>query len=127
MYSTRHNEGSYFKNCTFNGNVPIDESPVTNSSFYIYSETFTFDNCDLGDSTFESTEYVNLVDTDAPTGFSKHSGSIFGEGSLAMIVAIVAIIAAGAAIRVSVSAKKALVVGNTDSAEEKDAAEGSAE
>ena len=66
--------------------------------------------------------YSNLDDTMIPClAIAKKSsavGSIFGEGSLAMIVAITALIASAAAIFVSVSSKKKAVSSTANNVEE---------
>ena len=91
-------EGSYFKNCTFSGNT-------TNKNFKTFEfdddNKLNFENCDFGDSTFN--------DRSLATFDGKAVASIFGEGSLAMIVSLVALIASVAAIVVNVSSKKKAV------------------
>ena len=104
---------SAFTNCTFDRNNPSRKYPYS-FEFVNRGNQPTFVDCDLGNSTFNDRGRANIVDTDAQNG----TASIFGEGSLAMIVSIVAIIAAGAAILVSVSTKKALAADKTENAEE---------
>ena len=100
-----------FTNCTFNHNA-------NNPTFEIRSldQSVSFTGCDLGDSVFN--------DRSRATFDGKHAASIFGEGSLSMIVAIVALIAAAASIWVNVSSKKkALAVGEAENAEESETEE----
>ena len=89
-------DGSFLKNCTFSGNT-IDKSYKT----FEFGEDnkLNFENCDFGDSTFNDRARATF---DGAAGV----GSIFGEGSLAMIVALVALIVSVAAIIVNVSSKK---------------------
>jgi hypothetical protein len=91
-----------FTDCTLGNNSPtIDykEFRVENK------DTLVMKNCTLGDTTFENKNMVDGV------------GSIFGEGSLTMIVAILALVAAGAAIFMNVYSKKKVLVGNADETE----------
>ena len=93
---------SCFRNCEFNNNVCGDFV-----SFYDVNTTLTFYDCDMGDSTYDDTKYLRFVEN----GVEKKTttGSIFGEGSLAMIVSLVALIASVAALIVNVSSKKKAV------------------
>ena len=65
---------------------------------------------------FENVKNVEIVDTDVENG----AASIFGEGSLALIVASVALIASIASIIVNVTARKKKTVpeAKTESSEE---------
>ena len=67
--------------------------------FFKEGNQLEFTNCDLGNSTFNDRSRATF---DGAVG----AGSIFGEGSLAMIVSFVALIASAAAIVVNVSSKK---------------------
>jgi hypothetical protein len=86
-----------FTNCTFNHNA-------NNPTFEIRSldQSVIFTGCDLGDSVFNDRSRATF---DGKTGV----GSIFGEGSLSMIISFVALIASVAAIVVNVSSKKKVV------------------
>jgi hypothetical protein len=84
-----------FTDCTLGNNSPtIDykEFRVENK------DTLVMKNCTLGDTTFENKNMVDGV------------GSIFGEGSLAMVIAILALIASGFAIFLIVYYNKKNVV-----------------
>ena len=59
--------------------------------------TLVLNNCQLGDTTFEDKTMVAGV------------GSVFGDGSLSMIVAILALVASGVSILLIVDVKKKLV------------------
>ena len=84
-----------------------------------YSTKATFYDCDFGDSTF-GVDNPKIVDSDATDG-TRYSASIFGEGSLTMIVAFTALIVSVAAIFVSVSSKKkAVPATSNDVAESED-------
>jgi hypothetical protein len=63
---------------------------------------FALRDCSIGNSTFENKKCVEIVYTDAENG----AASIFGEGSLALIVASVALIASIASIIVNVTERK---------------------
>ena len=102
---------SKFDSCTFVNNN-------TSNKYYIFyfeeGNQLEFTNCDLGDSSFN--------DRSRATFNGKAVGSIFGEGSLTMIVALVALVAAGAAIFVSISVKKSVAAApKDDDAEAEDA------
>lgn len=84
-----------------------------------------FENCDMGDSKYDewAIDYLKFVDCEnAPNANddARRYGSIFGEGSLAMIVAFAALIASIASIIVNVTArkKKTVPVTATESDEE---------
>jgi hypothetical protein len=109
-----HTNDSYFRNCSFNNNkMPyVYESYYLEHSFAVSGTSIWVSDCDLGDSTFKNTHFIGFFNTSAPDGV----GSIFGEGSLTMIVAIVALIVSVASILVNVSSKK-----NKNSSSEKTA------
>ena len=71
--------------------------------FNIYNAGLSFIDCEFGDATFHNKEAAQFVGTEAPNG---PIASIFGGGSLAMIVSLLALIVAGAALAVNISAKK---------------------
>ena len=105
MYSAlQHYDDSYFKNCTFENNkVPNPESVFPNIynwiyTFRVHGETLTFIDCKLSDSTYFDKDCIVFEDTDALDGRARRFGSIFGEGSLTMIVAFLSLIASGVAI-----------------------------
>ena len=105
MYSAlQHYDDSYFKNCTFENNkVPNPESVFPNIynwiyTFRVHGETLTFIDCKLSDSTYFDKDCIVFEDTDAPDGSARRFGSIFGEGSLTMIVAFLSLIASAVAI-----------------------------
>ena len=93
--------------CVLGNNSPVkyDEDIIVDTK-----GTLVMIDCDLSDTTFENKSMVTFSD--------KAVGSIFGEGSLAMIVAITALIASAAAIFVSVSSKKKAVPSTANNAEE---------
>ena len=77
--------------CTLNKNASIDNAPDIQVET---KGTLAMNNCAIGDTNFEDKGKVEGV------------GSLFGEGSLAMIVAFVALIASIASIIVNVTARK---------------------
>jgi hypothetical protein len=97
--SREADEGSFFKNCTFSGNS-IDSNYKTFN--FDEDNALNFENCDFGDSTFNDRSYATF---DGVSG----TASIFGEGSLAMIVALLALIASAVSIFLIVDMKKKLI------------------
>ena len=107
----RHNilknaKHSTFTGCSFNNNKPvaseIEYRGIKNpGTIYISDETakVSFTDCNLGDSTFTNKNYATFAD-------SSVTGSIFTEGSVTMIIAIVALIASAASICLTVISKK---------------------
>ena len=83
-----------FTNCTFDHN-----SYNPTFSFMSSDKNVTFTDCNLGDSSFNDRSRAIF---DGAAGV----GSIFGEGSLSMIVSFAALIASVAAVVVNVSSKK---------------------
>ena len=121
-YTYEHDEDTItiiYNNCKFNNN----KGSLTNGSVF-YGEPgidLRLVNCDLGNSTFGNKKYIHI-------GNDRATASVFGQGSLAIIVSFVALIAAAASVWVNVSAKKkALASGSSENAEESGAAEESAE
>ena len=111
-------EESYFRNCTFNNNKITDSKLIEKGmDCNFYSTKATFYDCDLGDSTF-GVDNPKIVDTNSPDG-NPHGASIFGEGSLSMIVAILALVTAIASIYLSVTSnnRKAASVASNNAAE----------
>jgi hypothetical protein len=107
-------KGSFFKNCTFSGNT-IDKTFKTFR--FDENNALNFENCDFGDSTFNDR---SLATFDGKAGV----GSIFGEGSLTMIFAIIALVASGVSIFLVVYYNKKKVVSvAVNSDEEENASE----
>ena len=128
-------EDSYFRNCTFNNNLmtkPELMDTFTNDgsydpfSFDISECTLTLENCDMGNSTYDGLENIKFVDCkNASNQIAgvRRFGSIFGEGSLTMIVALLALIASGVAIFLTVyynKKKAAPVAVDTKEAEDEE-------
>ena len=122
-------EDSYFRNCTFNNNLMTKpemfhqfNQDYTALSFYAEDCTLTLEGCDMGNSTYDGLEYIKFVDCkNAPN--ARRFGSIFGEGSLTMIVALLALIASGVAIFLTVyynKKKAAPVAVDTKEAEDEE-------
>ena len=103
-----HYDDSYFKNCTFENNKVSDAENLYEGmsnwayTFNVSDESLTFIDCKMSDSTYSFQDLMKFVDTDAPNGSLRRFGSIFGEGSLTMIVALLALIASGVAIFLTV-------------------------
>jgi hypothetical protein len=96
-------DSSYFEECTFSNNTAYGEF----KTFYKIRSRLTFKNCSWGDSTYTKSDFENFrfIATSAPNA----TGSIFGEGSLTMIVAILALALSAACMGVTLSMKKKLV------------------
>ena len=85
--------------CTLNNNTPTDNA----ADIQVETKgTLAMTDCEIGDTTFNNKGFVTL-------NGSNFSASIFGEGSLTMIVSLVALIVSVAAIVVTVSSKKKAV------------------
>ena len=88
VYDGAADEGSFFEKCTFTTNYQYDKY-----------RTFIFDEgnkLDFIDCVFD--ENTTFNDRSRATFDGKVVGSIFGEGSLTMIVALLALIASGVSI-----------------------------
>ncbi len=99
-----------FTDCVFNNNI----CTLRNGN-YTFNVDFegkgpTFVGCDMGNSTYNDRNRVQIE--------NGGTGSIFGGGSSAMVVAFVALIASVAAIVVNVSSKKKAVSETADQAAE---------
>ena len=92
--------GSHFTDCSFSDNV----TSSNDRTFYLNEGCeLAFNNCEFGNSTFGHRDRATF---DGKAGV----GSIFGEGSLTMIVALLALIASGVAIFLVVYYNKKKVV-----------------
>ena len=109
-----NNDGSVFTDCVFNNN---NNNDVKESEDY-YSFNLEdrrcnvrFVNCDMGNSTFSDRSKVSFSNSD-----DNGTGSIFGEGSLTMIVAILALVTSVASIGISIASnkKKSALVANNE-------------
>ena len=58
----------------------------------------TFYECDMGDSTYDECPGLRFVDC----GTTGYTGSIFGEGSLVMIIAILALVSSVVSISLTI-------------------------
>jgi hypothetical protein len=91
IYVDNDSEKVNMNECTLNKNASIDNAPDIQVET---KGTLAMNDCVIGDTNFEDKGKVEGV------------GSLFGEGSLAMIVAFVALIASIASIIVNVTARK---------------------
>ena len=97
-----------FEKCKFNNN-----NYGKYNDFHCYDESdMTFTDCDFGDSTFTGKEFMKFFGNNA-------TASIFGEGSLTMIVALLALIASAVSIFITVyyNKKKAAPVAANNATE----------
>jgi hypothetical protein len=88
-----------FDRVTLTDCVLGNNSPIKYDVDIIVDEegTLVLNNCDLGDTTFDDEDMVTGV------------GSVFGEGSLTMIVSLLSLVASGVAIFLIADMKKKLV------------------
>ena len=119
-------DDSYFKYCTFESNKVVDPENLYRGvgvdwirTFNVRGEALTFIDCKLSDSTYYDQDLMVFEDTDARNG-NNLSGSVFGEGSLAMIVALLALVASAVSIFLIVDIKKKLAPANAKAADEGD-------
>jgi hypothetical protein len=106
-----------FTNCTFNNN-PASQWKSDTKTFYSFDflssdPKVTFIDCTFGNSTFNNRsvatfDYSTSLDSELDNG--KRLSSIFSEGSLAMIVAILSLIASSVAICLTVVYNKKIAV-----------------
>jgi hypothetical protein len=89
-----------FTNCEFNNNPGKQWPSYYSFNFSSRNSKVKFVNCSFGNSTYNDRSWATFEDD------SKFPASLFGEGSLAMIVAFVALIASIASIIVNVTARK---------------------
>ena len=103
-----------FTNCEFNNNPGKQWPSYYSFNFSSRNSKVKFVNCSFGNSTFNDRSRATFEDD------SKFPASLFGEGSLSMIVAFVALIASVASIIVNVTErkKKTVPVTKTESSEE---------
>lgn len=92
---------SAFTNCKFSYSEPMLNLKDT-FFFNISNAGLSFIDCEFGDATFNNKGAAQFVDTDASSGV----GSIFGEGSLTMIVAILALVASAVSICMTIAYNK---------------------
>ena len=101
IYVDNGNEKVTMTQCTLSNNTPVDNS----ADIQVETKgTLAMIECDLGDTTFKDKSMVTFSDS------ARRYGSIFGEGSLTMIVALLALIASGVAIFLVVYYNKKKVV-----------------
>ena len=116
IYYGRKNGNAIFKDCNFVGGP----AKAGTKSFYLEkNSSLELNTCDLGSSTFNDESHVTFVNcfstedgnTLPPIAFGEtgYVGSMFGEGSLAMIVALLSLISSGVCIFLIVDMKKKLV------------------
>jgi hypothetical protein len=93
-----------FTNCKFDNNFPIDNAYYKKTFEGHYLATVKLVDCEIGDSTFDDDEYIQLVNSARSRALS---GSIFGSGSIASITTLSALAISIASITVSlISCKK---------------------
>jgi hypothetical protein len=108
-------EESVFANCKFSAGSVFKEFNY-DFQFKDKETGIRFVDCDFGEATFNNKNAVTFVGGTVSNGV----GSIFGEGSLAMIVAFVALIVSVAAIIVNISSKKNKVAAPQTAAEDEE-------
>lgn len=105
IYYGRKNGDASFKTCMFVGGPTRTGA----KSFYLEKNAnVELDTCELGDSTFNDMSRATFVNSTAK-GKSLRFGSMFGEGSLSMVIALLALIPSGISIFLIVDMKKKLI------------------
>jgi hypothetical protein len=100
-------EGSHFTDCTFSENTKFEDY----NTFELFEgNKIAFNNCEFGNAVFNDRAFATFN--------GKAVASIFGEGSLSMILAILAIVASGVSIFLIVDMKKKLVPATADKTSE---------
>ena len=116
LYYSANVDGDYsfaFTECTFNNN----KGPWSDYAFDgYYKVPVTLTDCDLGTSNFTANakKYFKFDGYSATLTL----GSLFGDGSLSMVVAILALAASIAAIGVSISSSKKIATAKAGEAKE---------
>ena len=96
--------------CTLGNNDPVKKDVDV---IVDIKGTLILSDCELGDTTFENKKRIDF-------GNSAGVGSIFGEGSLSMIVAIPALVASAVAIFLVLDMKKKAVPATVNGANKSD-------
>ena len=115
IYYSKKNGDGIFKDCNFVGGP----TKTGTKSFYLEkNSSLELNTCDLGSSTFNDESLVTFVNcfstedgnTLPPIAFGETGfvGSMFGEGSLTMIIALLALITSGVSLFLIVDMKKKL-------------------
>ena len=100
---------SAFTNCKFSSNEPMLDLDDT-FYFNLSNAGLSFVDCEFGDATFNNKNAVQFVDTKASSAKELLASSFFGEGSLTMIIAILALVVSIAAIGFCVTMRKKINV-----------------
>lgn len=103
-FSVWYGTKASFTNCTFNKNKTTDHTFLIP---YTSSANVTFTDCDMGDSTISESEqnkHVFFVNTEKDN--SAPFGSIFSEGSLSTVIALLALVASAVSICLTVAYNK---------------------
>lgn len=87
-----------FTSCRFNNNKGVESQYTFEGDYRV---KLTLVDCDLGNSTFTLKKYINI--TNANTFMTA---SVFGEGSLAMVIAVAALIVSCASLGIQITANK---------------------
>ena len=107
IFNVRNGEKNIFKvvtasECTFNNNNPVNGMTDV---YVAFAGTLALLDCDLGDTVFEQKERITFSDQSLS---DQAVASMFGGGSLPMIVSLFAVIASGVAIFMITDVKKKL-------------------
>ena len=93
-----------FADCVFNNNPANKWSKYSSFNFTLKKSNVHFAGCNFGNSTFSDRSCATFENSEGDAVFVV--GSIFGEGSLTMVVACAALIASVASIAVTVAFRK---------------------
>lgn len=100
---------STFTNCQFSYNEPMLQLDDT-FYFNISNAGLRFVDCDFGDATFHNKSAAQFIDTKTPAEKELLVGSLFSEGSLAIILAFLALAVSVGAIGVCITLRKKMLV-----------------
>ena len=105
-----------FDSCRFSYSEPLSDVYKHNFNFNTNNSYITFLDCDFGEATFNDRSRATFIDTNSP------AGSIFGEGSITMIFALIALVASIASMGISIALykKKAAPTAKAKAAEDEE-------
>ena len=103
-----------FTNCIFNHNTGSSDKGYDSFYFDAKKSGVIFTDCEFGDSTFNDRSSATFVNSSR----GKAIGSVFGEGSFAMVISLAALVASIASIGVSVASNKKIAVPAKDEDDE---------
>lgn len=104
-----------FTNCRFSYNKPalkLDSAFDFTFNFNTNHSNLTFVDCDFGEATFNDARRATFVDSDMNTEYPV--GSIFGSGSMTMVMAMAALLISVASLVVAIASNKKKVAAKSE-------------